>query len=124
MSRGELRDVAHAVRHHWPIPDKLREAAVARVAMILADPNQPTRMHLAAVRALADLDGINTHREENEIARDHPTPSTIVTVSAVGIDLASLRRMTDDDLRRLLEQRDRPQLPAPSDPPDDEEPVI
>lgn len=124
MSRSDLRDVAHAARHRWPVPERLREAAVARLAMILADPNQSTRMHIAAIRAMADLDRINAAHDQNQIARHNPIPSTVVTVSAVGIDLASLRRMSDDDLRNLLERRDAAALPAPDEPPDEDEPAI
>lgn len=108
-SRGDLRVLAHALRQRWPVSEKMREAAVTRLAMILADSTQSPRMHVSAIRTMVELDKANALHEANDIAREAPAPSTTINVNAT-VDVSRLRRMSDEQLRELLESREPPDL--------------
>lgn len=63
LRRSDIKRIEQAARNRWPMPDAVREAAITRLAMIVADPKQRPRTHVAAVRALAELDKINVAKE-------------------------------------------------------------
>lgn len=111
-TRGDFRVLAHALKQRWPVSDKMREAAVTRLAMILADSNQSPRMHVAAIRTMVELDKANALHEANDIAREAPAPTTTINVTAT-VDVGALRRMNDDQLRDMLERRGSSSPPVP-----------
>ncbi len=58
-------------------------------------------MHIAAIRALAELDKANLLQEQLEMDRDPDSRRPIVNVTA-RVDLTDLRQMDDEELRQLL----------------------
>lgn len=83
FTRSDMKRLEHAARQRWEIPDAVREAAITRLAMIIADPKQRPRMHAAAIRALAELDKLNVAQEyfqERRAAAMSDSTPTIVQV--------------------------------------------
>jgi hypothetical protein len=111
QTRGDLQTLGQAIRQHWPLTDRMREAAVTRLAMILADSEQGPRMHLGAIRVMAELDKANAAHEANQIAREAPAAQTVVNVTTT-VDVSALRRMNDEQLRELLGARGSPPIPG------------
>ncbi len=83
LRRSDIKKIEQHARNRWPMPNAIREAAITRLAMIVADPKQRPRTHVAAVRALAELDKINVAKElheermEIELERARPSPMLV-----------------------------------------------
>ncbi len=86
LRRSDMKKIERHARNRWPMPAAIREAAITRLAMIVADPKQRPRTHVAAVRALAELDKINIAKEmydeRMELERENSDSSPVQIIFA------------------------------------------
>jgi hypothetical protein len=65
--RKRVRLVAQAWRERWPVKQEQRDAEVKWLCDLVADPETPTRLMLAAARLLIDMDALNVELEREEL---------------------------------------------------------
>ena len=70
MKRSEMKMIEQAVGNRWPITQEYRALCVARMMQILADPSTNARTAISATRALAALDSLNQHDNEQHQTND------------------------------------------------------
>lgn len=66
MKRGEARDVAHAVRERWPIPEEKRAEIVERLLKTMNSGEASDRDQIAAAKALQAMDRLNMEQERRD----------------------------------------------------------
>lgn len=95
-TRADARMVAMAARKKWPISRSKRQMAVERLARVI-DENPDDSTAIAAIKALATLDGINVKREQGP-------PQTMVAVGvAVGVSQSVEAALSEPDYLDWLE---------------------
>jgi len=100
---GKTRDarlIERAIRERWPIPDDMRPLAVKVLRRVMEDEGAPARDRIAAVKALATLEGQNMEaRGEKGSATHQNIGSIILNIIQQEKDalLPSLPSITDND---------------------------
>lgn len=100
----------------WGISESVREACITRLVMIVADPKQRPRTHIAAIKAILDLDRHNADIEIRTHALDAvATGSMPVITYASKEDMDFLRSLTNDEIIAFVRggpNDPRPPVPA------------
>lgn len=100
-TRADARMVAMAARRKWPVSRRVRALAVERLASVLEE-NPEDTVAIAAVKALATLDGINVRREQGP-------PQTAVNVGvAVELSQSVEAALNEPEYLDWLEARGNP----------------
>ena len=89
---SDARLVERAIRKRWPIPPEFREAVIAQLAAIVADPTSSRREKTSAARTLLTAEGQN-QADEMALA---PFENRLGDIEPVVIELPAKRPLLTD----------------------------
>jgi len=100
-----LKLLQRAVRERWPIPEAERAKLPRWLLEIVADPDLDVRGRVGAAKVIAELDKLNMAQEQ----ADAGGAQVRLDVTSGGKPLGQphLSTLSDDDLERLIAEKER-----------------
>lgn len=92
-----------SVSGRWVIPDSLKQAALTRLAMFIADTKQRPRVVIAAIRAVAEISRLASQADQKSLQDEMDAMESmpmIVHTSKVEMDM--MRAMTVEELMEFV----------------------